>query len=194
MRKTLLFSLLLLVNFSLFSQNKFQDGLTISEQWEFIKQKSSRWENYSMIQDPWLNNIKSSVLDSLDSKNKIIAELNSTINKINIEKEELTQKAENIKQELEKTRTEKNNFEILNISMNKSVFVSIISFTFLGLLIFTAFSFLLFKRENMNMSKCKKENEQLKQEFEDYRQESRIKQEQLVIQHHKEIQKLKGMG
>ncbi len=194
MRKTLLFSLLLLVNFSLFSQNKFQDGLTISEQWEFIKQKSSRWENYSMIQDPWLNNIKSSVLDSLDSKNKIIAELNSTINKINIEKEELTQKVENIKQELEKTRTEKNNFEILNISMNKSVFVSIISFTFLGLLIFTAFSFLLFKRENMNMSKCKKENEQLKQEFEDYRQESRIKQEQLVIQHHKEIQKLKGMG
>lgn len=194
MRKTLLFSLLLLVNFSLFSQNKFQDGLTISEQWEFIKQKSSRWENYSMIQDPWLNNIKSSVLDSLDNKNKMIAELNSTINKINIEKEELTQKAENIKQELEKTRTEKNNFEILNISMNKSVFVSIISFTFLGLLIFTAFSFLLFKRENMNMSKCKKENEQLKQEFEDYRQESRIKQEQLVIQHHKEIQKLKGMG
>lgn len=194
MRKTLLFSLLLLVNFSLFSQNKFQDGLTISEQWEFIKQKSSRWENYSMIQDPWLNNIKSSVLDSLDNKNKMIAELNSTINKINIEKEELTQKAENIKQELEKTRTEKNNFEILNISMNKSVFVSIISFTFLGLLIFIAFSFLLFKRENMNMSKCKKENEQLKQEFEDYRQESRIKQEQLVIQHHKEIQKLKGMG
>lgn len=194
MRKTLLFSLLLLVNFSIFSQNKFQDGLTISEQWEFIKQKSSRWENYSMIQDPWLNNIKSSVLDSLDNKNKMIAELNSTINKINIEKEELTQKAENIKQELEKTRTEKNNFEILNISMNKSVFVSIISFTFLGLLIFTAFSFLLFKRENMNMSKCKKENEQLKQEFEDYRQESRIKQEQLVIQHHKEIQKLKGMG
>ena len=194
MRKTLLFSLLLLVNFSLFSQNKFQDGLTISEQWEFIKQKSSRWENYSMIQDPWLNNIKSSVLDSLDNKNKMIAELNSTINKINIEKEELTQKAENIKQELEKTRTEKNNFEILNISMNKSVFVSIISFTFLGLLIFTAFSFLLFKRENMNMSKCKKENEQLKQEFEDYRQETRIKQEQLVIQHHKEIQKLKGMG
>jgi len=194
MRKTLLFSLLLLVNFSLFSQNKFQDGLTISEQWEFIKQKSSRWENYSMIQDPWLNNIKSSVLDSLDNKNKIIAELNSTINKINIEKEELTQKAENIKQELEKTKTEKNNFEILNISMNKSVFVSIISFTFLGLLIFTAFSFLLFKRENMNMSKCKKENEQLKQEFEDYRQETRIKQEQLVIQHHKEIQKLKGMG
>ncbi len=194
MRKTLLFSLLLLVNFSIFSQNKFQDGLTISEQWEFIKQKSSRWENYSMIQDPWLNNIKSSVLDSLDNKNKIIAELNSTINKINIEKEELTQKAENIKQELEKTKTEKNNFEILNISMNKSVFVSIISFTFLGLLIFTAFSFLLFKRENMNMSKCKKENEQLKQEFEDYRQETRIKQEQLVIQHHKEIQKLKGMG
>ena len=194
MRKTLLFSLLLLVNFSLFSQNKFQDGLTISEQWEFIKQKSSRWENYSMIQDPWLNNIKSSVLDSLDNKNKMIAELNSTINKINIEKEELTQKAENIKQELEKTKTEKNNFEILNISMNKSVFVSIISFTFLGLLIFTAFSFLLFKRENMNMSKCKKENEQLKQEFEDYRQETRIKQEQLVIQHHKEIQKLKGMG
>lgn len=194
MRKTLLFSLLLLVNFSLFSQNKFQDGLTISEQWEFIKQKSSRWENYSMIQDPWLNNIKSSVLDSLDNKNKIIAELNSTINKINIEKEELTQKAENIKQELEKTKTEKNNFEILNISMNKSVFVSIISFSFLGLLIFTTFSFLLFKRENMNMSKCKKENEQLKQEFEDYRQESRIKQEQLVIQHHKEIQKLKGMG
>jgi hypothetical protein len=43
------------------------------------------------------------------------------------------------------------------------------------------------------IQKNKEELSKITDEFEKYRQEARLKQEQLVIQHHKEIQKLKGI-
>ncbi len=196
MRKTILsfFILFTIASTNCFSQNNFAKEMTITDQWEFVQKKSSRWETYSMIPDPWLINLKNSVLDTLKNNYKNIEQLKLDIITINNTKDELKAEKNNIEKKLAEIENEKNSFEIFNIKFNKSTFLSIITFTFLGLLILSVLLFFLFKREIGNINRCKKENKQLKEEFDEYRQEARQRQEQLVIQHHKEVQKLKGMG
>ena len=50
------------------------------------------------------------------------------------------------------------------------------------------------KRQDAGLAKLKKELADTMNNFEAYRQDARRKQENLVIQHHKEIQRLKGLS
>lgn len=190
---TATFVLLVLAS-NLFAQRPYIENGSVTEQLNYVQEKSSRWENYTMIPDPWLTILKKNVLDTLKAKNEEFAELQNTLKQKENELASSTKELTATQNQLAKTEAEKNNFTILNIDLSKSLFLSIIATTFIILLVITAGALLLFKKENMAIKKSKNEHEQLKQEFEEYRQEVRVRQEQLVIQHHKEIQKLKGMG
>ncbi len=186
--------LLVLISGKMVGQKAYIDKGSIIDQFEYVQEKSSRWENYTMIPDPWFKLLKKNALDTLKLKNEEIIDLQNSLIQKDVELTNSVKELTSTQNRLAETEAEKNSFRLLNMDMSKSFFLSLIGFVFIALLIITGGALLLFKRENMAIKRNKIEHEQLKQEFEEYRTEVRIRQEQLVIQHHKEIQKLKGIG
>lgn len=176
------------------AQKPVLEGESLEAQFEYVKTKSSRWQNYTMVPDPLFEQLKKSTNDTLSAKYNKIKELDQVIAQKDSNLAAINSKLTATQDELQQTIKERNSFTVFGINMSKGAFLSIAGFIFIGLLVVAAAAALLFQKENMASKKIKKDQEQLKQEFEDYRQESRKRQEQLVIQHHKEIQKLKGMG
>lgn len=186
--------MLLAITVQVFGQKAYIEGGSVIDQFEYIQEKSSRWESYTMIPDPWFKLLKKNTLDTLEIKNKEIAELQNSLKQKDVELNNSIKELNSTQKVLTDTEAEKNSFRLLNMDMSKSFFLTLIGFIFIALLVITAGALLLFRKENVAIKRNKNEHDQLKQEFEEYRKEVRIRQEQLVIQHHKEIQKLKGMG
>lgn len=186
--------ILLALTGNIFGQKAYIDGGSVIDQFEYVQEKSSRWESYTMIPDPWFKLLKKNALDTLKLKNEEIVELKNSLKQKDIELNNSVKELTSTQKVLTDTEAEKNSFRLLKMDMSKSFFLTLIGFVFIALLVITAGALLLFRKENMAIKRNKNEHDQLKQEFEEYRKEVRIRQEQLVIQHHKEIQKLKGMG
>ncbi|TCO10776.1 hypothetical protein [Natronoflexus pectinivorans] len=167
---------------------------SIQEQLEFVINQSSRWEQYRMVPERWLNQLNTNTLDTLNYKNNRIRTLNSTISGQKSEIEQLSKELNDTREKLAQAERARDAFSLVGISMHKRFFLSLVIFTMTGILLLAGFIFLLYKKNLETISKTKDELNHLKDDFEEYRQKARKKQEDLVVQHHREIQKLKGMG
>jgi len=174
------------------AQKPYIEGGSVKEQFEYVQEKASRWQNYTMLPDPWFSLLKTNAMDTLKEREKQISDLKKVIEDKNKELANINAELSQTHQELEQTIIEKDSFSTLGMELRKGFFMKLISFIFIGLIVITTIAVLFAKREILAAKRARKDMEQLKQEFEDYRQDSRIKREKLVVQHHREIQKLKG--
>ena len=192
MRKIVYLGLLLWLSVgSGHAQKAYIQDAGIKEQLNVVETEASKWQNYVMITDVWFRQLKKNVSDTLDLKNQNIAELRQTVAARDSVIGQLNGELEKTKTRLETSEREKNAFQFLGLSMAKPVFISLVLFVFFALLIATGAALFLFQRSNHTANRTKKDLEKMKEEFEDYRQRARQKYENLVVQHHKEIQKLK---
>lgn len=174
------------------STNKvYPKQATIEEQLNHVIEKSSRWENYKMVTDTWLTNLRRNTLDSInllkatiDDRNSIITQRDTTIKKLETNLEATNQL-------LLKATKEKNSFTIIGIVISKPLFLTLTWTIIIALSIISFMAITFYKRSHFIIKKTKEEHSKTLQDFDDYRQESRKKYEQLVVQHHKEMQKLK---
>lgn len=173
------------------AQKAYIQDAGIKEQLNFVEEEASKWQNYVMITDTWFRQLKKNVTDTLDQKNQNIGALETTIASRDSVIGQLNSELEKTKTRLETSEREKNAFQFLGLSMAKPVFISLVLFVFFALLIAIGAALFLFQRSNHTANRTKKDLEKMKEEFEDYRQRARQKYENLVVQHHKEIQKLK---
>jgi len=182
------------INFFTLGQEKeyFKEG-TIEEQIDYVIEKSSTWENFKVVAKGWMTNLKKNTLDSLNAaKNDIYIQ-----KKIVIEKEaEITNLREILQETQEKldiAQKEKDTITFLGKNITKNIFITTVIIIFITLIALMIIIFGLYNRNNKNIRKTLDEFEAVNKEYENYRQESRKKHEQLVIQHHKEIQRLRGL-
>ena len=182
------------INFFTLGQEKeyFKEG-TIEEQIDYVIEKSSTWENFKVVAKGWMTNLKKNTLDSLNAaKNDIYIQ-----KKIVIEKEaEITNLREILQETQEKldiAQKEKDTITFLGKNITKNIFLTTVIIIFITLIALMIIIFGLYNRNNKNIRKTLDEFEAVNKEYENYRQESRKKHEQLVIQHHKEIQRLRGL-
>lgn len=192
MQKIVFLGLLLaLTSGAVRAQKAYIQDAGIKEQLNFVESEASKWQNYVMITDTWFRELKKNVGDTLDLKNQNIRDLESTVASRDSLIQTLNRELEQTRSKLEETEREKNAFHFLGLAMAKPVFISLVLFVFFALLIATGAALFMFQRSNHTANRTKKELDKMKEEFEDYRQRARQKYENLVVQHHKEIQKLK---
>jgi preprotein translocase subunit SecF len=166
---------------------------TIESQINHVIEKSPGWENYKSVLNSWLSNLKKNTLDSInvlkkeiDVKKKSIAEKETEI--INLQED-----LKDTKEKLSEIETERNTIPFLGINFSKNIFLTTVIIIIIVLIALIVTIFWLYKHSFSVIRKTQDELEKTSKEFEDHRQESRKKYEQLVIQHHKEIQKLRGI-
>jgi hypothetical protein len=165
---------------------------TLPDQMTFLENRTTIYQDYRAIREDMFQLLKKNSIDSLLlAKNKIIesARINSNLileidsieSILNITKEDLS----------EMTKT-KNAISFLGISINKNVYNSIMWIVVAALAFLLAVGYLAFKRSFIVTRNTKTELNDLKKEFEEYRNKSRLEREKMSMDHFKEVQKLKG--
>ena len=167
---------------------------TVSEQLDFVIGQSSRWETYRVIPETWLNQLRAQTLDTLSLLKTDMKALQNTIKDKDAHIANLTNQIKEIESDYELAVAQRDSFSFMGMLMRKGLFVSFTIFLLIVMGTMVAITFLLFQRANLHTRKLNKDLTDTMNNFEEYRQEARRKQENLVIQHHKEIQKLKGLS
>lgn len=175
------------------SANKvYPKQVTIEEQFNHVIEKSSKWENYKMVTDTWLTSLRRNTLDSINLLKTTIAEKNTIITQKDTTIKKLEANLEATNHSLLKATKEKNSFSIIGIVISKPLFLTLTWTIIIALSVISFVAISFYKGSHFLIKKTREEHAKALQDFDDYRQDSRKKYEQLVVQHHKEMQKLKG--
>ena len=194
-KKTIIiFLTLFYFNFGASSQEKeyLKEG-SVEEQINYVIEKSSAWEKFKVISNSWITSLKKNVLDSLNTYKKEIDVQKKSIAEKESELLNLQENLRETKEKLNNAETERDTMIFLGAKISKNIFITTITIILLILIALISIIFGLYNRNFKVIRKTQDGLETVNKEFENYRQESRKKYEQLVVQHHKEIQKLKGL-
>lgn len=190
-----LFFLLIGLNNSINAQdasNKiYNNDASIQDQFKQVVEKSSKWQNYIMVLDNWAVNLQKNTLDTLSRVKNEVAEQKTLITQKENAIKSLETTLEETKAGLSEAIKERNSFSIVGMKISKGLFLTTTWLIIIALAVFSFIAMGLYKKSFSVVNKTNEELAKTNEEFETYRKDSRKKYEQLVVQHHKEMQKLK---
>jgi uncharacterized membrane-anchored protein YhcB (DUF1043 family) len=167
------------------------DG-TLSEQIDYIEQRTRIYENYRAIREDMYQKLVRNSIDSLNSAKGDIHDLVLSHRALQNSIDSLNSTLNSTRQELDKISRTKNSISLFGLQLNKITYNTIMFAVIGGLLFLLVAGYLSFIRNRAISNYTKKEFEELKNEFDSYRSESREAREKLVMTHFNEIKRLRG--
>ena len=186
---------LLMVYENGYSQSEMPPELTsgsITEQIKYLQERTRIYENYRAIREDMFQKLTRNVLDTIALKQSRIEELArnhaSLVSKYDSVNLLLGRADKNLIQALDT----KNSIKVLGIEVRKNTYNSVMGIIILVLSGFLLFGFIAFRRNLSVTSRTTKDLKDIREEFETYRQTTRIAREKMQMDHFNEIKKLKG--
>jgi hypothetical protein len=167
------------------------DTATLQQQLEYMNERMNIYNGYRAVRDDIFLKMNRNSLDSLLAAKSEISQLASSLANTRSEMASLEQTLQKTSEDRDLAIKNKNSLSFLGIQMNKALYNTIMWIIVLALVFLLVILFLLYKRSFAVTRQTGKELEETREEFENYRQQSRERYEKLVVQHHKEILKLK---
>jgi hypothetical protein len=191
----LLTAAILIVAVSVKGQTTMPEELStksLKEQIKYIEEHTRIYENYRAVREDIFQKINGNVIDSASAAKNKIAELDSLISGLNETLNSLNTKLETTTSSLNEMTATKNSISILGMEVKKVTYNSITWLIIIVLVTLLVIGILAFKRNLYVTKRTVKELNDLKTEFEAYRQSARIAREKLQMDHFNEIKKLKA--
>jgi hypothetical protein len=136
--------------------------------------------------------INRNILDSLTQNKNAISGLKKVSSNFTHVNDSLSSLLETTRKSLEETIKTKNQIRVLGLEINKVAYNNIMWIMVAGLVVALALGFLIFKRYLFLNIRTGKELKELKEEYDAYKQSSRIAREKMAMDHFNELRKLKG--
>ncbi|MBI5008937.1 MAG: hypothetical protein HZB98_04680 [Bacteroidia bacterium] len=177
------------------SQNAMPEELyrsSIDGQIKYLEEKTRIYENYRAIREDMFQKINKNIRDTLTADRNKINELNNLTSALKVTYDSLNLILENTTANLNEITVTKNSISVLGIEINKTAYNTIMWSITGVLLVILAIGFLIFKRNLITTIRTGKELKELREEFETYRQTTRIAREKMQMDHFNEIKKMKG--
>ena len=168
------------------------DSATLQQQIDHLRQRTNIYNGYRAVRDDIFLKMMRNSLDSLNAAKREINQLESTLSTVRADMASLDQTLQQTTEDRDQAIHAKNSLSLLGIQMNKALYNSIMWIIILGLLVLATIFLMMLKRNFILTRQTSRDLEETREEFEAYRQQSRERYEKLVVQHHKEILKLKG--
>ena len=142
---------------------------TIDNQFEYLIQKSGKYQDYKVVKRTWLYTLKANTLDSLKVAQK---ELTDTQNTVNAQSKEIT----TLKNDLSDTKIalttigeEKDSMSLFGMQMSKASY-NVLMWSIIGVLVLLLFFFIYkFKNSNSVTNKAQLKLKDVEQEYEEHR-------------------------
>ncbi|MEE4214864.1 MAG: hypothetical protein V2I34_07330 [Bacteroidales bacterium] len=193
-RYILIIAFMLMIFYNGYGQRTLPDELltnTIEGQINYIEERTRIYENYRAIREDMFQKINSNILDSLNAYRNEISDLNNRITSLNNANESLQNTLDETESSLDEVTRTKNNISLFGLEINKIAYNSLMLIIIASLIVLLVIGFMIYKRNMFMTNKTREDLENLKDEFEEYRQSSRRAREKMTMDHFKEIQKLK---
>jgi len=191
----LLLSILFLGSEPLQAQNtmpEVMDEGTLQEQLDYVKEKTRIYNNFRAIREDIFLKMKKNSLDSLSAAKQEISGLETLLDERNSEISSLNSRLNSIGDELDEAVKNRDSLSFIGIQMEKGFYNTLMWLIVAALAAFLAFLFVLYRRNHVITVENKKELDETRESFENYKKEARERYEKLVVSHHNEIMKLKG--
>ncbi|WP_274476501.1 tRNA (guanine-N1)-methyltransferase [Mangrovimonas aestuarii] len=198
-----LITLLLIACFSLNLQaqtnDSEDDGLslnsgTISNQFDYVIQKSNNYQDYKVVKRHWLSTLKSHTMDSLKAVRKNLADTQAIVDTQAKEITELKGNLENTQNNLEQTNLEKDSIQMFGfIPMSKGSYSMTMWSIIGGLLVFLLFFIYRFKNSNTVTKQAQKALRETEEEFEEHRKVALEREQKVRRQLQDELNKQKAL-
>ena len=191
----LIFAVLFMAVMNVNSQTAMPEELnssSIDGQIKYLEERTRIYENYRAIREDMFQKINKNIRDTLTADRNKINELNNLASSLKITYDSLNLILDNTTVNLNEMTATKNSISVLGMEINKIAYNTIMWSITGVLLAVLAIGFLAFKRNLITTIRTGKELKDLREEFETYRQTTRIAREKMQMDHFNEIKKLKG--
>jgi len=168
------------------------DNGSLNDQLKYIEEKTRIYEDYRAIREDMFQKISKNASDSLLSAKTRIAEYAGLTGILNNRIDSLNNTLSGTKADLDEITRSKNSIKVIGIEINKTAYNTIMWIIVGVLVLLLATGFLAFKRNFTVTRNTKKELDDLRTEFEAYRQKTRLEREKMSMEHFNELKRLKG--
>lgn len=152
---------------------------SISNQFEYVIQKSYSYQEYKNVKKSWLYELKAHTLDSLQAVHDDLNKTQKTVDSLVQEIAALKDNLADTKSRLENTIEEKDNMALFGMPMSKTNY-STIMWSVIGLLFALLILFIYkFRNSNSVTRQSKKSLADIEEEFEEHRRTA-LEREQIV--------------
>ncbi|MEZ4802908.1 MAG: tRNA (guanine-N1)-methyltransferase [Gelidibacter sp.] len=152
---------------------------SISNQFEYIIQKSYSYQEFKNVKKAWLYELKAHTLDSLKAIQVDLTNTQKVVDSLNQEIVALKSNLSETKSNLSSTIEEKDNMALFGMPMSKSSY-SAIMWSIIGVLFALLLLFIYkFRNSNAVTSQSKKALSEIEEEFEEHRRNA-LEREQIV--------------
>ena len=167
------------------------DG-SLSEQMNYIQEKTRIYENYRAIREDMFQQLKSNAIDTVRAAKAEIKLLKNGTRHLDLTIDSLKGSVETLRNNLDQMTKTKNSIRMFGLEINKTAYNGILWTIIAVLATLLGIGFLAFRRNRAVTNHTRKEIEELKKEFEAYRKASREAREKMSMAHFNELKKLRG--
>lgn len=165
---------------------------TLREQLDYLQEKTRIYQDFRAIREDMFQKIRRNSLDTLTANKAEIHKLENQLRAYGIRIDSLQSSLQVTNNNLDEAVKNRDRMTFFGVPVHKSLYNSIMWFVIAGLVLLTGMLFLTARRNITAAIRTKKDLEEIREEFETYRKQTRERQEQLVVKHHNELRKLKG--
>ncbi|WP_405608596.1 hypothetical protein [Polaribacter sp. Asnod1-A03] len=190
MKFNTLFVIFLISTFSIFSQETPEkEDNSINGQFDKIYRVSNTWQQFKVIDKNKYQVLKTNVLDSLKSYQKLISEKENLLKTEKNNIEETKNILSKTQLELDTALKQASSISVLGIELSKATY-NLILWSVIAVLILTLSYFIFkFSKSNIVTKEAKSNLAEVEQEFEDHRKKSIEREQKLRRQLQDEINK-----
>jgi hypothetical protein len=167
---------------------------TLSDQLNYLNEHTRIYDNYRAIREDMFQAMSRNTLDTINKAKHKIRDLNKNSMVLNNRIDSLNKSLESTHADLDQKIRTKNSIQVLGMEVKKNTYNAVM-WSIVGILVFLLLTgYLTFRVNRSTTLRTKKDLEDLKQEFESYRTQSRLAREQMARDHFNEIKRLKAGG
>jgi hypothetical protein len=178
---------------TLAAENETIDSGSIKQQFEFVINKSTQYNEYRAVRSIWLDKLKTHSLDTIASIKTGFENFKRLSGSQSKQIDSLKFSLSETNEKLDKSITEKNSLRIFGIKVAKSKYNTLVTFIILGLLALLIVGFMLYRKLKSVSNRDSKDLSDLKEEFDMFRKRALEREQKMARQHLDEILKYKNM-
>jgi hypothetical protein len=164
---------------------------SVLTQFDFIIEKSNKFEDTRVVKTFWLTRLKTHVADTLRTVNKKLVEAQKINLKKQSEIDSLKAGIASVNEGLTVATSEKDSMKLFGAMINKNLYQTIVWLVIIGLSLILIILGVLFKRSNSITVQTRTDLEEIKLEFDAHRKRALERESQLSRKHLDELNKLK---
>ncbi|MFT4662384.1 MAG: septal ring factor EnvC (AmiA/AmiB activator) [Patiriisocius sp.] len=166
------------------------DNGTVAEQFDYVIDNSNRYQTFKVIKKAWIFALKDHVLDSLESFESEIADLNSQIKTKSDKISELEYSLTGVESNLTSVTGERDNIKFMGSSMTKAKYKSMMWAVIAGLAALFIFFFLRYRSSNGITKSVRNDFTQLQAEFATHKKSALAREQELARKLQDEINRV----